>query len=126
MSHDASCLGTGDLRDALSRAGNSCAESHARSGADGRFAPQAVGGPEGQFTTNPKDLTRHWAVCAISETTIRDLESRSFPGCAPHCSNPILSQRDRLVATAFEAFRHGFSPCARAQFPEQGFNMEFH
>jgi hypothetical protein len=45
----------------------------------GRFAPEAVGGPEGQFTTNPKDLSRHWAVCAISETTIRDLESRSFP-----------------------------------------------
>jgi len=42
MSHDATRPGTDDLRDALIRSGNSYIELHARSGADGRFAPRAV------------------------------------------------------------------------------------
>jgi hypothetical protein len=42
MSHDATRPGTDDLRDALIRSGNSYIELHARSGADGRVAPQAA------------------------------------------------------------------------------------
>src|SRR5882757_6949713 len=39
MSHDVPSLDTDDLRDVLFRSGNSYVELHARSGADGRFAP---------------------------------------------------------------------------------------
>ena len=41
-------------------------------------------------------------------------------------SDFVLSQRDRLIAAAFGGFCHGLGPCARAQFPEQGFDVEFH
>jgi hypothetical protein len=40
MSHDAPFLDADDLRDALIRSGNSYVELHARSGVDGRFAPE--------------------------------------------------------------------------------------
>src|ERR1700722_11495001 len=36
------------------------------------------------------------------------------------------SQHNDLAATAFGRLRHGFRPRARAEFPEQRFNMEFY
>jgi ATP-dependent 26S proteasome regulatory subunit len=47
-------------------------------------------------------------------------------GARARTPSPVSSQRDRLVAAAFGGFRHGFGPGARAQFAEQGFDMEFH
>ena len=54
------------------------------------------------------------------------LNVKLLGGARARTPNPFSSQRDRLVAAAFGGFRHGFGPGARAQFAEQGFDVEFH
>jgi len=70
MSHDAPCLGTDDLRDALIRSGNSYVELHARAVGDGRFAPEAAA---------PKMLIPELSAGQIGRREIRGLPNESTP-----------------------------------------------